>query len=228
MGEESPGPVETMARCQQQPTDRYLLRELDDAERDAFEAHYFECASCAQEVRAALALIDVARAAAVAERPRAEGFWAWLRGLASLRLAAAGAMAGLLLAGYQGLVVVPGLQRELAVRDTPRALTPTVLRSVTRGQAPEVVLAPGQPSFVLAVEAPPAPSLEAALVDGHGRTLFRFPVPRPAPGEPLEVLIPARDLSAGQYSLVLFQGGIERSRGNSLELDRSTFVLKRR
>ena len=32
-------------------TERYLLNELGDTERDAFEAHYFACAICAEDVR---------------------------------------------------------------------------------------------------------------------------------------------------------------------------------
>ena len=33
-----------------QTTERYLLGDLPENERDAFEEHYFECAICADEV----------------------------------------------------------------------------------------------------------------------------------------------------------------------------------
>lgn len=35
---------------EQQIAERYFLGELDDAQAEAFEAHYFECATCAQSV----------------------------------------------------------------------------------------------------------------------------------------------------------------------------------
>jgi hypothetical protein len=37
-------------------TERYVLEEMTDEERDAFEEHYFECVVCAEDVRAAIAV----------------------------------------------------------------------------------------------------------------------------------------------------------------------------
>ncbi len=41
--------------------ERYLLGEMADPERDAFEEHYFSCAVCAEEVVAATKFLDNAR-----------------------------------------------------------------------------------------------------------------------------------------------------------------------
>ena len=38
--------------------ERYVLGRLDEAERDAFELHYFECASCYSRVQALGAVRD--------------------------------------------------------------------------------------------------------------------------------------------------------------------------
>ena len=38
--------------------DKYLLRELPEQQRDEFEAHYFDCADCADDVRAGQQLIE--------------------------------------------------------------------------------------------------------------------------------------------------------------------------
>jgi hypothetical protein len=39
-------------------TERYVLEEMTDGERDAFEEHYFDCAVCAEDVKAAIAIRD--------------------------------------------------------------------------------------------------------------------------------------------------------------------------
>src|SRR2546423_14363158 len=41
-----------------QATERYLLGELSDQERDAFEEHYFDCALCADDVRSGTAFVS--------------------------------------------------------------------------------------------------------------------------------------------------------------------------
>ena len=47
--------VETLA------LERYLLGEMADQERDAFEEHFFSCAECTEEARAGGALRDFRR-----------------------------------------------------------------------------------------------------------------------------------------------------------------------
>ena len=42
-------------------TERYLLGELNAAEVDAFEEHYFDCMSCADDVRTGVQLLDGGR-----------------------------------------------------------------------------------------------------------------------------------------------------------------------
>ena len=43
-------------------TERYLLGELDDESRSAFEEHYFSCGACADDVRATAQFVDNAKA----------------------------------------------------------------------------------------------------------------------------------------------------------------------
>lgn len=45
-----------------QAAERYLLGELDDAQREAFEEHFFDCPVCAMEVRDTAAFVDSAKA----------------------------------------------------------------------------------------------------------------------------------------------------------------------
>jgi hypothetical protein len=46
---------------EQQIAERYFLGELDDAQAEAFEAHYFECPSCAEYVRETQMLLEGGR-----------------------------------------------------------------------------------------------------------------------------------------------------------------------
>src|SRR4051812_37042419 len=49
-------------------TDRYLLGELSAAEANALEDHYFDCAECADDLRAGIQLLDGGRALALEAR----------------------------------------------------------------------------------------------------------------------------------------------------------------
>jgi anti-sigma factor RsiW len=41
--------------------ERYVLGELTDAERDAYETHFFGCRACAEEISSTAEFIDAAR-----------------------------------------------------------------------------------------------------------------------------------------------------------------------
>ncbi len=60
--------------------ERYLLGQLSEAEQDAFELHYFECADCLEQVQAYGSLREELarqRAAIPAEAVRASTGWRW-------------------------------------------------------------------------------------------------------------------------------------------------------
>jgi Putative zinc-finger len=73
-------------------TERYLLGELDDDSRSAFEEHYFSCRACADDVRTAAQFVDNAKAVMSAGRiPGSRWFpgaWAESRVLIPAALAA--------------------------------------------------------------------------------------------------------------------------------------------
>jgi hypothetical protein len=66
--------------------ERYLLGELADGERDAFEEHYFDCPECARDVRSGAILIDNIKATprplsppVMNAAPRPSGWRTWLQ-----------------------------------------------------------------------------------------------------------------------------------------------------
>jgi hypothetical protein len=191
--------------------ERYLLNELPEADRDAFEAHYFECAACAEDVRVgallkegvqsgmagpALASRQAAKVVSIAPRR------AWRAGQA-LPWAAAAALA--IVAGYQGLWVMPGLREQLA----PQAVSPVALRPASRGSIATIVPPrQGVVAFALdlnAVAAPPTLTYDLRTVDGE--SVASGVAATPPAGTPLLLLVPVSALEARSTYVLSVRGG---------------------
>src|SRR5690349_8986585 len=110
--------------------ERYLLEELSPDERDGFEAHYFDCRECADEVRAAFIFKDNSREVLkdwpnptvkdrLASASMSAGWWAWLRSSMAVP-AAAMVLLGITL--YQSLLVIPRLERNVQSTAAPRVV----------------------------------------------------------------------------------------------------------
>jgi hypothetical protein len=178
--------------------ERYLLEEMSEAEREEFEAHYFECPTCAESVRTGAALADAARAgrvaAGAAPLARTRGSMATV-----LPLAAAAALA--LVAGYQAFVTIPGLRRAI---DTPQALAPIAVPPVSRGEG--VVVARTDGAVVLALDINVdalSPQLVYDLRTDGGDVVLSGQSPVPPQGTPLLLLLPGKSLTSGQYAIVV-------------------------
>ena len=183
--------VSTMA------VERYLLEEMPEIERYAFEEHFFACADCTEEVRTAelmrAATAEAGRAQPIAFKPRPPQRQ-WVASILPWAVAASLA----LVAGYQ-FVSPPGF-------DQPYALQPVTLRSASRGAATVVRLAPGEPAVALAIEIDPPAGASVWLYElrnaddgqvAEGRTSVQ------SPGTPLLLWVPASRLHSGLYTLSL-------------------------
>lgn len=177
--------------------ERYVLDEMSELERHLFEAHYFSCAECAEEVRLGLALQEAAAAGPATPRAKPNPLFR------PLRLVSYAAVAAMVAAfGYQTLFVVPGL-REMA---RPQALAPVVLRPVSRGADTEVTVPRGVPflSMSLDVNLDPLPAeLLYDLATDGGTIVASGRVAAPAPGTPLLLLLPSTTLADGRHTLSL-------------------------
>jgi hypothetical protein len=212
-------------------TERYLLGELVDAEREAFEEHYFECAACAEDVKAAAAVVDgvregsperTGRTIRSASRPRFVAlFW-------PLPLGAAAALAlSLGVAVYQGAHVVPGLRRE--IQDAERLqLAPSYFLYASRAE-PQVVTVPAAVPRVMvrlstSFERPFA-RYRCQLRDTSGRIVQTAALLAPPTGEELQIQLPVRGLASGSYEIVL--DGLDTQDGPvaAPELARYRFTL---
>src|SRR4051794_12542660 len=107
---------------QLEASDRYLLDELSDQERDAFEMHYFDCTVCAHDVTSGFAMRDAMVAAE--KRPPVADLNAHRAARArrsfTVPLVAAASVAVALLSMHYG--VVQPTTRQLAAERAPRVI----------------------------------------------------------------------------------------------------------
>ncbi len=122
-------------------SERYLLNEMSEPERFDFESHYFCCEECAEDVRSGEILARGIKAGAGhaprnsnPEQKPAGGWRKWFSIPALVPSAAA--IAVTVMAGYQTLVVIPALQKTVQ----PQAVETSVLRAVSRGEEPSILV----------------------------------------------------------------------------------------
>jgi hypothetical protein len=241
-------------------TEQYLLGMLDEDQREAFEEHFFVCLECAEDVRAGMAVVAVARwlpdtrpdalpqgsdvtlqtpriaaarapeAAQVAEAAvaqavrdaelpaarevptsraasRAHRRWFGAPQVRSYALALSGLAAGLCIAAYQGIFVIPDLRDQVQRAEGLQAV-PSYFLTLSRSEAPVITVSPDDRQVALTLSRSWDRALSVyrvALHDASGRTVFSETLRslRAAQGDELEVLLPVRRLAAGSYVLVV-------------------------
>lgn len=191
-------------------TERYLLEEMPELERHAFEEHFFTCDECARDLRIAAQLqasADSAAGAAAPAAPRLDAVrdnvapmparTAWRPSWSNVVPWAAAAVLALAVV-YQARQ--PGF-------DTS-ALTPTTLRPVSRGTGTPVSL-PATGLLALALDVntgAPGDEIGYTIAREDGMELMSGRAVVPAPGTPLVLVIPARELRPGGSFVVTLAG----------------------
>ena len=164
---------------QMQAAEKYILGELPTALRDEYEEHFFDCAECALDVKAAAVFADTTREVLREEKASKDpipGRGRWLRWFRPV-IAVPAFAALLVVVGYQNLVSIPhwkGLAAQSsqapaqAMPITASATAPRVLpvfsllgANKRGGRRPVFHAKPGVP-FVLRVDiTDPDPSLSS-------------------------------------------------------------------
>ncbi len=186
------------------------------SELEEFEQHYFSCPDCAFELEAGSVFIANARAVFEDEAAPARvelgeqkpGLWSrWkplMAGFWPRHSIAATSFASFALGCicvYQVLAVIPYLKSDGAV-----ALPSFQLAGRTRGETATISLPRNSRFFAVSFDVDPQavyPDYRCDLTDSAGTVRFSVPAPAPPAGQPITVLIPARNLARGEYSLVL-------------------------
>jgi hypothetical protein len=193
--------------------ERYLLDEMSDEHRQTFEEHYFECDVCADDLRAATAMLQGAKAGfasvsaadnvvPMSSRHSVTPKATWYRSPA-LPWAAAAALA--LVAGYQSLWVVPSLRQAAA----PVAVVPVTLRPQSRGAEAVVPIGRDGGSVILAIEVndPPAGEVTYDLSTADGRHVVSGRAAAPTSGSPLLLLVPSSTLVVSMHYILSVHDG---------------------
>ena len=224
--------------------ERYILGEMDEQERERYEAHFFACAACADEVRAAARFADAARPLLAQDpRPARERAAAppvpsgptWWQGLLAsfgpLPLGtAAAALLFACLAGYQMFVVVPSLRQEVREAGSVQS-APSYFLSIARGDPPVVALSGSERVVGLTLSRSldrSFPFYRYDLQDSTGRTIESGTLRAAASGDELHVIVPVRQLPAGSYAIVVAGLESESSTTPASDSVRYPFTLTRR
>jgi hypothetical protein len=194
--------------------ERYLLDEMSEPERFAFESHYFACAECAEDVRAARALALGVRAVCSEEsalsaradeelpaRAPRRGWFGWLSP-AVLAPSAAALVFGVV-AAYEGFLLMPGSRSQSA----SYAMAPIVLRAAARGEEQPLEVRRDRERSLFSLDvnsADPGTPLVYEIVAPGGGTRIRENTAAPPLATPLIVSVPHSAIrESGAWSLVL-------------------------
>jgi hypothetical protein len=202
-------------------TERYLLGEFSAEEREAFEEHYFDCAICAEDVRAAAAFRANAKAvfrddpvplvARTEQRTGTERRNIW-REFFTFRPAmiSAAANAVLLIVLVAAVRHTEVLHRQIADAAAPHFYTQFGLAQSSRGDS-EKELAPGDPFFAATIDLHPGQKFESfsyQIQNDSGAVVAKGSAPAPA-GFTAEtssehaLAVPVSTLKSGRYLFVL-------------------------
>jgi hypothetical protein len=179
-------------------SERYLLGEMSEPERFDFEAHYFDCFECAEDVRTGAALARGVKAVcaedaalrpqtAVVRKLPPRGWFSWLSPGALVPSTAAAALG--CLAAWQAFVVIPSLRWA----ENPQALSPVVLRAAARGEEQALSIRRDEPVSALSLDvnaADPGVPLSYDLIAPGGAVRYQAKTTAPAAASPLLVFLP--------------------------------------
>jgi hypothetical protein len=192
--------------------ERYRLGELSGQEMDEFEAHFFQCAHCAEELRVAAIFEENAKAVFL-ENSRGEAgarvphtnyerapvsWWAlfWRNPWSAVPAGVAAAL----------MCVAAGQARMIQVALAPQAVASISLLTFARGED-HVLKVPKQYNFYSIYMDPAWPGTypEYICTVRDEKKVIRISQHIPAPGtdESLQFLIPRSTLPSGRYTAIL-------------------------
>ena len=201
-----------------QAAERYLLAELSQEEREAFEGHYFDCVDCFEQVKLGAEFLRHTRHVLDPEPEKG-----WLaRALGDLRRPVPAFVSATLV-----LAIGVGTYQHVQLVDArqPRAEASFFLPGTVKGLEKPISVS-RRSRLSLSVDFKPASDFtayRAQILSESGKMEYALPL-TPRPDEYSVTLgLPAAALEAGKYSVVV-QG--VKSDGSAVEVGNGTFELQ--
>lgn len=206
--------------------ERYLLHELTEEERDAYEEHFFSCSICADEVKSASDFLDGARQVVQDELKKHiyrdanhYSIWAWFDWRTMRRPMPA--MACVLLAVvsvfsiYQNRVTIPELRQMGSATPPVQAVTVAQLQHSrallvreARGEDSDRLSVSRGESFLLQFDVPPKvlgsyQFFQIEVETPAGVKKLSLKISRKEASNPVQVPVPFGTLERGKYVVVI-------------------------
>ena len=204
--------------------ERYLLGELDAAEREAYEEHLFSCDACFEQVKVGTEFVSHLRHIGT-QYPQdltAPGFMSHL--IASARQPLTITVFGFLLFASGVAIHQNSVISHLK---EPRPEIRSVLTGIAHGSGEtHVIRIPRNFGLSLIVEYAPKGefiSYQAQILSSSGKALHAVALPETQVGTTASIAVPADALKPAQYSVVVFG---RRSDGTQEEVGRGAFELQ--
>ena len=213
---------------------QYVLGELSEADREAYEEHFCDCFECGRDVQAAeqfvLASREVFRTESSKFVPKPavvrSGWFAWCRPAFAFPALAALALMGAVIA-YQNLVTIPAARHASAGATAQLFQSSFRIQGSTRGDSlSKVTVVPGE-SFALDFDFTPTevlPHYSGQLLDEQGNALLSFPATGDQANREVHLVVPGSLVHPGKYQLV-FSGAPVTPGSNGREAQRIVFVV---
>lgn len=191
--------------------ERYLLDELSELDRHAFEGHYFECAECAEEVRTGSIMSEGVSAGLLGRtnvqsinsaRKTSRLSSRLLQPAVALPWAAAAMFA--IVAGYQAV-----RQSSLPPQISTQALATITLRPDSRGAEPVVTLPTRSSVVTFALDVNSNDALTYDLRTTEGQSVANGRADAPPSGAPLLLLVPVWTLSPNEHYILTVRRGTD-------------------
>jgi hypothetical protein len=200
-----------------QAAEKYVLGELPQSLREDYEEHYFECAECALDLKAAATFVDTSREVLRAEReksaekaPVAVGGWfAWLRPVVAVPVFAA----LLLVVVYQNTVTIPRAKQGVSL-SAGQVLTSSFSlkkadtlggEEAKAGDEGKVQVRPTE-GFALKFDFTPRQRFDSyvgQIQNESGRSVLQVRIPGSSANREVQIAVPGGVVQPGNYVLVL-------------------------
>lgn len=191
----------------------YLLDDLDEAERDAYENHYFGCTTCAEEVEMVSEFMDTAKQVIREElKPQPVAISSspnWFRRITAPIMQPLTAALCALLVMSSGVVVYQRFAEPIIAVPVISAAMPEITLTSAHAGAPEVTRVPKGEAVELKFGVPPSAleqpfdSYRADVVTNSGTTKFSGTITRKQASDTVKVVLPTSMLKSGKYFVVI-------------------------